>query len=169
MKSIIATIALALTLFAAGANAQDKKQTQKQAHRQTLSPDFVKAGLKATYAIHGFTGGAVDASRVKGLIEDAEIAATTKDDKELLGMITAHASIRTSLLKQHEICDKNPDICAKMEADDRAEQVKVRTEFLATHPGSHLSAIPDPEPNTDITENEVFEANVLRFRTASPK
>lgn len=57
-----------------------------------LSDDFAKAALKAIFALHDFHGGEADASRVKGLMEDAEIAASTEGDTAEMHMISVYAA-----------------------------------------------------------------------------
>jgi hypothetical protein len=142
MKKALVVLALAV-VFAVPAVAQTKPRVYIEPPKNVLplSKDFAKAGLKAILAVHDFNGGEVETSRVKGLVEDAQVAVTTEGDsammKSVAQYVDSHELAREMArdFKEHEdACDADRSAsyeqCQALKTQDssRIKDIEYRAE-----------------------------------------
>jgi hypothetical protein len=99
-------LALALILMSTFVGAQQPATSSTPQETKSvllLSDDFAKAALKAIFALRDLHGDAPDASRVKGLTEDAEIAVSTEGDKAEMHMISLYAAYQAAEVEEEQI------------------------------------------------------------------
>ena len=149
VKKILVVLGLAV-MFAAPAFAQETKNILP------LSEDFAKAGLKAIFALRDFRGDVPDASRVKGLMEDAEIAVSTDGDKAEMHMLLLYETYCKAYLEMEQI-DNLP--AGDMQGQDvwKAAINVMKTIDLEMMTTQHIGV-------NDTRVPEFFDATVLMLK-----